>query len=67
MIRPAAPPRCPTPSQDHNAELLLITEASHWLSKAEHTEVEALLSVTAILNRQQRLAAHRASGRPLDT
>jgi hypothetical protein len=52
---------------ERDAELLLITEASRWLADAPRTRgPEAVRSVTAMLDRQQRVAACRALGRPLD-
>lgn len=52
---------------DRDAELLLIAEVSRWLAEAPGTHgPEALQLVTAMLERQQRVAACRAFGRPLD-
>lgn len=51
---------------DRDAELELIAEASHWLADARRTRPpEAVRSITAMLDRQQRLAARRALDRPL--
>jgi hypothetical protein len=58
----------PRVRQERDAELLLIAEASRWLADASRTrEPEAVESVMAILERQQRVAACRALDRPLDT
>ena len=66
MICPA-PPRCPSPSPDHDAELLFIADAGRLLVDTwKNGEAEALRSVMAMLNRQQRLSASRAFGRPVD-
>jgi hypothetical protein len=57
----------PTLRNDRDAELLLIAEVSRWLAEAPGTHgPEALQSVTAMLDRQQRVAACRAAARPLD-
>lgn len=65
------PPPLPLPPAlpaDRAAELLLIEEASRWLADASRARgPEAVRSVTAMLDRQQRVAACRALDRPLDT
>ena len=68
MARPSRP-RGPSRALpfDRDAELLLIAEASRWLADVPRTRgPEAVRSVTAMLDRQQRLAACRALDRPLD-
>ena len=64
------PPKRRTPNSlryDRDAELRLIAEAGHWLADASRTrQPEAVRSITAMLDRQQRLAACRALGRPLE-
>jgi hypothetical protein len=53
---------------DRDAELRLIAEASRWLADARRTRPpEAVRSITAMLDRQQRLAACRAFDRPLES
>ncbi|MCO6007459.1 hypothetical protein NE236_21000 [Actinoallomurus purpureus] len=53
---------------DRDAELRLIAEAGHWLADASRTRrPEAVRSITAMLDRQQRLAACRALGRPFES
>jgi hypothetical protein len=64
-----SPPRRPSRAlrYDRDAELLLIAEASRWLADAPRVRgPEAVRSVTAMLDRQQRVAACRALGRSLD-
>jgi hypothetical protein len=52
---------------ERDAELLLIAEVSHWLADRPRTRgPEAVLSIMAMLDRQQRVAACRATGRPVD-
>lgn len=52
---------------DRDAELLLIAEASDWLADASRTRrPDAVRSIMAILERQQRMAACRALDRPVD-
>lgn len=52
---------------DRDAELTLIAEASHRLEDATGTRrPEDVQSIMAMLDRQQRVAARRALGRPLD-
>ncbi|MCO5970953.1 MULTISPECIES: hypothetical protein [Actinoallomurus] len=52
---------------DRDAELRLIAEAGHWLADAGRRRPEAVKSITAMLDRQQRLAACRAFDRPLES
>lgn len=53
--------------QERHAELLLIAEASRWLADASRTRrPEAVRSITAMLDRQQQIAACRALDRPVD-
>ncbi len=60
MAAPAST-RCPPLRDDHDAELLFIAEAGRLLAETRRTGgVEAVRSVTAMLDRQQRLAARRA-------
>jgi hypothetical protein len=62
---PARPQALP---DDRTAELLLIAEVSRWLADAPRARgPEAVRSVTAMLDRQQRVAACRALDRPIDT
>lgn len=57
----------PTLRPDREAELLLIAEVSRWLAESPGNHgPEALQSVTAMLDRQQRVAACRALGLPID-
>lgn len=51
---------------ERDAELLLIAEAGHWLADSRRRRPEAVRSIMAMLDRQQRVAACRATGRPLD-
>lgn len=59
-----------TPSSlryDRDAELLLIAEASDWLADAGRVRrPDAVRSIMAMLERQQRVAACRALDRPVD-
>lgn len=59
-----------TPSSlryDRAAELLLIAEASDWLADASRVRrPDAVRSIMAMLERQQRVAACRARDRPVD-
>ncbi|GAA4610663.1 hypothetical protein GCM10023195_44370 [Actinoallomurus liliacearum] len=52
---------------DRDAELRLIAEAGHWLADAGRRRPDAVRSITAMLDRQQRLAACRALDRPLES
>jgi hypothetical protein len=52
---------------DRDAELRLIAEAGDWLADAGRRRPEAVRSITAMLDRQQRLAACRALDRPLES
>ncbi|MEV5706491.1 hypothetical protein [Actinoallomurus sp. NPDC052274] len=52
---------------DRDAELRLIAEAGHWLADAGRRRPDAVRSITAMLDRQQRLAACRALERPLES
>ncbi|MFL6054356.1 MAG: hypothetical protein ACJ72W_15760 [Actinoallomurus sp.] len=63
------PPKRRTRSlrDDRDAELRLIAEAGHWLADAGRRRPEAVESITAMLDRQQRLAACRALDRPLES
>lgn len=52
---------------DRDAELLLIAEASRWLAEPTRVQdLDALRSVMAMLDRQQRMAACRALDRPIE-
>jgi hypothetical protein len=65
MLTPRRPWR--SLKYERDAELLLIAEASHWLADRRRTRrPEAVRSIMAMLDRQQRVAACRATGRPLD-
>lgn len=64
MLTPRRPWR--SLKNDRDAELLLIAEASHWLADGRRRRPEAVRSIMAMLERQQRVAACRATGRPLD-
>lgn len=63
------PPKRRTRSlpDDRDAELRLIAEAGNWLADAGRRRPEAVRSITAMLDRQQRLAACRALDRPLES
>jgi hypothetical protein len=65
MLTPRRPLR--SLKNERDAELLLIAEAGHWLADRRRTRrPEAVRSIMAMLERQQRVAACRATGRPLD-
>lgn len=62
---PVEPPvRC---HPDRRPELLLIAEAGRRLADSGRARrPEDIRSITAMLDRQQRMAASRARGRPVD-